>query len=120
MKFLADVNVEKPVVDILVKLGHDVARMPDIDCMMEDEGVLALAVKEARILITNDKDFGELVFLQKKLSSGIILFRVKGQATQEKAHLIQRILKDHGSKLFGHFTTVTKDKVRFVPLEGAQ
>ncbi len=120
MKFLADVNIEKPVIDALVRLGHDVTWVPDINRMMTDADILSLAVKESRVLITNDKDFGELVFLQRRISSGIVLFRIKGQAAHTKITLMRRILRDHGNKLIGHFTTITKDKVRFVPLEEAK
>lgn len=50
---------------------------------MDDADLLMMAKQENRIL-TNDKDFGELVFLQKKLSLGILLLRVKGQSTKEE------------------------------------
>ena len=59
LKFIADVNVEKAVVDFLRAEGYDVKWIADFDCTMRDENLLKLANKERRILITNDKDFGE-------------------------------------------------------------
>jgi len=78
-KFLADVNIEKPLVDFLSKQGYDIKWVPDYNCEMIDEELLRLANQERRIFITNDKDFGDLIFLQKRLSAGTILFRVKDQ-----------------------------------------
>lgn len=66
IKFLADVNIEKPVVDFLLNQGYDIKWIPDIDCEMVDEDLLKLANREKRILITNDKDFGELIFFTEK------------------------------------------------------
>ena len=63
IKFLADVNVEKPLVDYLSNQGYDIKWIPDYNCEMFDEDILQLANKEKRILITNDKDFGDLIFL---------------------------------------------------------
>lgn len=79
LKFIADVNVEKAVVDFLRDEGYDVKWIPDFDRTALDEGLLKLANKERRILVTNDKDFGELKFRQRKLSVGIILFESKGR-----------------------------------------
>ncbi|MCL4456050.1 MAG: DUF5615 family PIN-like protein [Nitrospirae bacterium] len=84
---------------------------------MDDEALIKLAKTEKRILLTNDKDFGELVFLQKKLSHGIILLRVRGQETGLKVKLIKRVMEEYSGKLSGHFVVVTKEKFRFIPLE---
>ena len=73
-----------------------------------------MANTEKRILITNDKDFGELTFLQKRLSTGIILFRVKGQATDSKVKLIRKLLREYNDKLLNHFVVVSKTKFRFI------
>jgi predicted nuclease of predicted toxin-antitoxin system len=53
------VNVEKAIVDFLRAEGYDVKWIADFDCTLRDENLLKLANKERRILITNDKDFGE-------------------------------------------------------------
>ena len=118
LKFIADVNVEKAVVDFLRGEGCDVKWIPDLDCAMADENLLKLANKERRILLTNDKDFGELTFLQRKLSVGVILIRVKGQKTNDKVKIMRRVLKDHSNKLLNHFVVLSKAKFRFIPMEG--
>lgn len=70
LKFLADVNVEKIIVEFLKELGHDILWIPDYDAQISDQDLLALAVAEERILVTNDKDFGYFVFLQKRYQKG--------------------------------------------------
>lgn len=58
IKFLADVNIEKRIVEYLLEHNYDVKWIPDFDCEMLDEELLSMASREGRILITNDKDFG--------------------------------------------------------------
>lgn len=116
IKFLADVNGEKPLVDYLSKQGYDIKWVPDYNCEMPDEDLLQLANEEKRIFITNDKDFGDLIFLQKKLSVGTILFRVKGQKTEEKIKLMKKILMGYRDKLLNHYIVITKAKIRIIPL----
>jgi predicted nuclease of predicted toxin-antitoxin system len=116
IKFLADVNVEKPIVDYLLKQGYDIKWVPDYNCEMPDEDLLQLANQEKRIFITNDKDFGDLIFLQKKVSAGTILFRVKGQKSQEKIKLMKKLLMGYRDKLLNHYVVITKAKIRIVPL----
>lgn len=117
IKFLADVNIEKKIVDCLSRLGFDVKWIPDYNCEMKDDTLLDLANREKRILITNDKDFGELVFLRKKLSAGIILLRVKGQDTKEKVELIERLIQIHSDRLPNHFVLITQTRFQFIPME---
>lgn len=117
IKFIADVNVEKPIIDYLLGEGYDVKWVPDYNCEILDEDLLKRATVERRILITNDKDFGELVFLQKRLSTGIILIRVKGQVVENKVKLIKRLLQNYSDKLFNHFVIITEKKLRFIPME---
>lgn len=76
-----------------------------------------MARSEKRILITNDKDFGELIFLQKRLSPGIILFRIKGQRTEVKVKLMRKLLLNYPDKLLNHFVIITERKLRFVSME---
>jgi predicted nuclease of predicted toxin-antitoxin system len=117
LKFLADVNIEKPIIDFFRSNGWDIAWVSDFSPKMDDENLIKFARTEKRILLTNDKDFGELVFLQKKLSHGIILLRVKGQETGLKVKLMKRLMEEYAEKLAGHFVVVTKIRFRFIPLE---
>jgi predicted nuclease of predicted toxin-antitoxin system len=117
LKFLADVNIEKDVVDFLKKQGFDVLWIPDYDCRLEDDDLLELANKEKRILITNDTDFGEIVFLQKKISKGIVLIRVKGQEVHIKLRVLRKLIKFHSDKLKNSFIVVSDRRIRIRPME---
>ncbi|MCM8779164.1 MAG: DUF5615 family PIN-like protein, partial [Candidatus Omnitrophica bacterium] len=68
----------------LTHKGFDVKWVTDLDKRMLDTKLFEIANREKRILITNDKDFGEIVFFQKKIIYGIILFRVKGKKHRRK------------------------------------
>ncbi len=117
IKFLADANVEKKIIERLLRFGFDVKWIPDYNCEMDDVALLTMANNEKRILITNDKDFGELVFLKKQISIGIILIRVKGQDTKEKVELVEKLILNYKEKIPNHFSIITSKKFRFMPLE---
>jgi len=120
IKFLADVNIEKPIIDHLLEIGYNILWVTDINCQMDDDDLLKLANKERRILITNDRDFGEFVFRQGRVSEGVILIRLKGHNVKEKIHLLKKLVLMHKSKLKGHFTVLTKKKIRIIPMEKAR
>ena len=117
MKILADVNVEKSIVEYLVGINLDVLWIPDYNCMLSDEELLNMANSQDRVLITNDKDFGELVFRQKKLTAGIVLVRMKGYDAEKKVVVIEKLFRNYPGKIYNHFVVVTKNKLRFIPLK---
>jgi predicted nuclease of predicted toxin-antitoxin system len=117
IKFLANVNVEKPLIDFLNEKGFNVKWVTSIDKRMPDDRVCEIANSEQRIIITNDKDFGEIVFYQKKIAYGIILMRVKGQNSSEKIILLDKLLENYLDKIANHFVVLTNTKFRFIPLE---
>lgn len=118
LKFLANVNIEKPIIDFLIEKGIDVVWVAEIDKRMPDIKVCEIANNEKRIILTNDKDFGEIVFLQRMVSRGIVLFRVKGQDVSVKISLIEKLLNKYADKIMGHFVVVTKEKFRCISMEG--
>ena len=120
IKFLADVNVEKAVVEYLLEKKYDTKWIPEYNCEMLDDELLHWANIENRVIITNDKDFGELIFLQKKISTGIILFRVREQRAENKVSLIKHLLENFSEKILNHFIVITGEKIRIIPLEVAK
>ena len=74
--------------------------------------VLKLAMTEKRILITEDKDFGELVFKQGLSTRGVILVRLQSLSPNEKAKRISEAIQDNLYLLQDKFTVITKDRVR--------
>jgi predicted nuclease of predicted toxin-antitoxin system len=120
LRFLADVNVEKRIVEHMASAGFDIKWIADYECGMGDDAMLDMVRSEGRILLTNDKDFGQLVFLQKRVAAGIILFRVRGQDVHLKVRLLKKVLNEFGDRLSRQFTVVTTNRIRFVPLEASK
>lgn len=112
MRFLANENFPFDAVKALRQSGHDVAWIGIDSPGISDPEVLARAQAENRILLTFDKDFGELTFRSKLPStSGIILFRVKSTSGAVVAEKVARAiaLRDDWQ---GHFSLVDDDKIR--------
>jgi predicted nuclease of predicted toxin-antitoxin system len=74
-----------PVIRALREAGHDVLAIAEVASGATDDQVLERAVKERRVLITEDRDFGELVYARGRSSSGVILVRFPSWARQAKA-----------------------------------
>ncbi len=107
MKFLTDVNIEKFIIEFLKQSGYDVKLVSEINPALSDTDIINIAYKEKRIVITNDKDFGELVFKHKKKTSGIILFREIKK--DKKLLFLNKILKQINKQSF--FIVIKKDKI---------
>lgn len=116
MKFIADENIERPIILFLKAEGHDVLSVVENYVGSSDEDILRLANQEERILITNDKDFGELTFLQKKVSTGILLIRSRSESSVIKVELVRRVLKEREDRLKGYFVVVSERGYRVRPL----
>ncbi|MEK7794662.1 MAG: DUF5615 family PIN-like protein [Candidatus Hydrogenedentota bacterium] len=116
MKILLDENVVLGVADRMRQLGHDVKHVLT-DCPGSlDKQILDIAAKEGRLLVTFDKGFGRLVFLEGiKQVEGIILFRVLSSGLSESAEYIANILTSRDDWK-GHFSTVRTKGIRQVPL----
>lgn len=113
MIFLADENIDSEIVQRLRSDGHQVLSIAEMQPSIPDAAVLSLANTRKAVLLTSDKDFGELVFRQKRLHSGIILIRLAGLQSHEKANQISSVIHRHKDKLASSFTVITADSVRF-------
>ncbi|MBC8000588.1 MAG: DUF5615 family PIN-like protein [Leptolyngbya sp.] len=112
MRFLADENFPGLAVSELRKRGHDVVWILTDAPGISDEEVLALAKNERRVLLTFDKDFGELVFLAgKSASSGVVLFRMSAKSPEYVAETAARVL-EYRDDWIGHFAVVEDTRVR--------
>jgi predicted nuclease of predicted toxin-antitoxin system len=116
MKFLADENVEWTVVETIRSFGYDVLAAHHDLTGTTDEKLLEIALRDDRILVTNDTDFGTLVFYRKQVASGIVLMRFLNENTSLKRAMIEHLLKHHAKKLKNHFTVVSEKQIRIKPL----
>jgi predicted nuclease of predicted toxin-antitoxin system len=113
MRFLLDESAELRIAPALRDDGHDVTTVVhDHSASLTDREVLRIANDERRILITNDRDFGELVFGHKLPHAGIVYFRLPLDTTaDQKTRWLRRILTDHADAL-GRFIVVTPGGIR--------
>jgi predicted nuclease of predicted toxin-antitoxin system len=112
MRFLLDESADFTLANRLKKLGHDVTAVAhDYPQALEDFEVLAIAVREQRILITNDLDFGELIFRQRLPHTGVILLRLEAFDLPAKIARIDGVLADYADQL-GNFVVLTERGIR--------
>lgn len=112
MKLLADEGVDREVVESLRGDGHTVTYIAEAEPGLTDEEVLSRARAQGAILITQDKDFGDLVFRQGLASSGIVLLRLMGLPAVEKGSLVAAALRAHEGLIWRSFTVVSATSIR--------
>ncbi len=112
MNIVADEGVEKEVVFRLRKDGHAVKWVAELAPSIPDDEVLALANSSGSLLITNDKDFGELVIRRRLVNSGVVLLRFNGVSEASKAELVSISITDHGHELINSFTVIEPGLIR--------
>lgn len=116
MKFLADVNIESLIVKHLRKLNYDVKWMLEEDPFVKDEDILEISFKEKRVLLSNDKDFGELVFKENRNVFSVILLRFPQDDVELKVEVIDNLINKYKTKIENKFTVISKNKVRFLSI----
>lgn len=112
MKFLADESVDKPIVTMLRNEGFDIDYVLELNPGADDETILDLAWSQQRILITHDKDFGELVFRLHQPHHGIVLIRLEGYTPQFKAEIVTQFLQQHEAEMLDRFTVIQPNAIR--------
>ena len=93
MKFLIDECVGRRLVVLLQRSGYDAVFVGDWKPSSSDEDVLRKAESEGRILITDDKDFGRLIFKLKRPSTGVILIRTSTTDPNKRFDSLLKVLK---------------------------
>ncbi len=112
MKFLADEGVDKPIVTMLRNAGFDIDYVLELTPGSDDEVILELAHAQQRILITQDKDFGELVFRLQQPHHGIVLIRLEGYTPHFKAEIVTQFLLQHETEMLDRFTVIQPNAIR--------
>lgn len=107
MNFLADESVDRQIVDCLRQNGHLVWYVAEMDPGISDNAVLDLANREGAILLTADKDFGDLVFRQRRIALGVVLFRLAGLSPTSKALIAASAINKHTLELTHAFAVIT-------------
>jgi predicted nuclease of predicted toxin-antitoxin system len=115
MQFVVDESTGSAVVDYLRSLGHDVLAVAEAMPQADDSDILDQAAIEERILITNDKDFGELVFRSGRAHHGVILLRLHDERSSNRVRMVEVVLERYADRLISHFIVATEGGVRIRP-----
>src|SRR5215213_5269355 len=102
MNLLADEGVERQIVERLRQDGRTVLYIAEMEPSIPDDVVLERANEISALLVATDKDFGELVFRERRLSSGgVVLVRLAGLSVERKAEIVSKVFQERASE-FAH------------------
>jgi predicted nuclease of predicted toxin-antitoxin system len=112
LKLVCDEGVERQIVDALRAAGHAVWYVAEMGPGISDDEVLGKAAAEEAIVVTNDKDFGELIFRQGRAHYGVVLLRLHGLDPDKKAEVATHAISGHDVELPGAFAVVDHNRIR--------
>jgi predicted nuclease of predicted toxin-antitoxin system len=112
VKLLADENVDAAVVAWLRAQGHDVRYAAEDVQATPDPEVLRIATEEGRVLITSDRDFGEIVFRMGQVAIGLILLRLHAASQDERLAMLLPHWPEVERRVAGAFVVVLQDRLR--------
>lgn len=113
MKLLADESIDRQIVARLRHDGHEVLSIAESEPGITDALVLERANERMALLLTADKDFGELIFHEARLSSGgVVLIRLAGSAAEAKAEIVSAAFRERGAEFPHCFSVISPGRVR--------
>jgi len=112
MKFVADESLDFQIVERLRQEGWDVSYVAEMEPGISDPDVLHLANTREALIITSDRDFGELIFRQHLVSHGIVLVRLAGFTPQLKAETVSSAINLHQTELPHSFVVISPGLIR--------
>lgn len=112
LKFLVDESSGKKLTKFLIEKGYDAVFVADFMAGSANSEIIKKAENENRILITNDKDLGRIIFRLGRPSYGVILLRPRVDNPKARIELVNAILLSFPDKLKGYFIVATEDKIR--------
>lgn len=115
MRFVADESVDHSIVVRLREDGHDVIAVAELTPSIADDDVFAQANQYGGLLLTSDKDFGEIVFRQKRVTTGVALIRLPGLSPDTKAGIVSQAISEHQAEIPFSFTVISPGMVRIRP-----
>lgn len=116
MRWLADECVAAALVDHLRSVGHDVTYVAEGNASASDIAIVRLAHDEERILLTEDKDFGDLAFRLTMPIPSVVLLRLGLYDNAAKWARLEAAIDHFGSNLLGRFVVIDDKRFRSRPL----
>lgn len=115
--FVADENFDFTVVNQLREKGFSVLAIAESFFSVADPQVLQIAVDRNSILLTEDKDFGELVHRLRMSHCGILLVRLLKISSQEKSRRVCEVIEKQGIELINSFSVLSNEQLRIRPIK---
>ncbi len=115
MNLLADECLDSNIVAQLRQDGHSVLYVAEMEPGIADEIVLERANSHNALLVTEDKDFGELVYRQGLVHLGVVLVRLQGLSSAIRAKIVADAFALHGGEMSNAFTAISPGLVRIRP-----
>ena len=112
MRFIVDECIGPSVAKWLRQQGYDVFSVYEQARGIDDDEIVERAYSENRILITNDKDFGEKIFRDNKPHRGVILLRLEDERVPGKIAALKLLLANHPDQLENNFIVATEHQIR--------
>ena len=112
LRFLADESCDFAVVRALRDAGYDVAAVAEVRTQSEDSQVIEQARREGRVLLTEDRDFGRLVFVSRAACAGVIFIRFPSRRRITLAKEVLQVVRKQADKLPGSFVVLQPGQVR--------
>ncbi|NJL27489.1 MAG: DUF5615 family PIN-like protein [Thermoanaerobaculia bacterium] len=112
MAFFVDESVDAQVVAALRSHGFGVLYVAELTPGIADDEVLSQANQEHALLLTADKDFGELVYRQGQIAAGVVLIRLAGLAAETKARMVVSAVLKHAERLMSSFSVISPGSIR--------
>jgi predicted nuclease of predicted toxin-antitoxin system len=114
---VADENIDHSLIDAIRELGIDVYSINESNGGIRDEQVIELSRNPPRIILTEDKDFGEWVFAHHVRGISVLFLRYHFKDTAIMKSILVSLLSERIHMLVGYFTTVTTQKIRTRPID---
>jgi len=112
LSLLADENIDQRLVSSLRLAGIFVYSVAESSPGISDEEVMRLSENLSAMILTDDKDFGEIVFRKQRSCRGIVLLRLTGVDYSRKADHVIQVIDRYGSEMIGKFVVITAERVR--------
>ncbi|MCB9422050.1 MAG: DUF5615 family PIN-like protein [Ardenticatenaceae bacterium] len=115
MRFIVDESTGYSIARYLQTQGHDVLIVAEAMPEADDVAILQRAFAEERIVVTNDKDFGELIFRRREPHHGVVLLRLQDESGENRLQVMKALMEQYSEQLPERFAVVTEKNVRFRP-----
>jgi predicted nuclease of predicted toxin-antitoxin system len=112
VKFLVDECTGTSIAACLRDEGYDVVTVAEVMPQASDRKILNRAVSEGRIVVTNDKDFGQLVYYSGWKHRGVVLLRLRDERAENKVWMMKVVLAQVGERLQNHYVVATEAGIR--------